>query len=79
MLLALPAALLPQVDSVTAHTKDDVSFVLTGAGQRVVWGSPDRAGTEGPGARAPDRHAESAAAHVEYDVSAPLSAVVRPV
>lgn len=77
VLLALPAALLPRVDSVTAHTKDDVSFVLAGAGQRVVWGSADRSELK---ATVLERllATQSPSAHVEYDVSAPLSAVVRP-
>ncbi len=38
VLLALPPAVLAQVDTVTARTRDDVTFTLVG-GQRVVWGS----------------------------------------
>ncbi|WP_255559411.1 FtsQ-type POTRA domain-containing protein [Salinibacterium sp. M195] len=39
VLLSLPAELRSQVTSASATTKDDVSFVLAGVGQRVVWGS----------------------------------------
>ena len=41
MLLALPDSMLATVESATAQTKDDVTFVLAGVGQRVVWGSAD--------------------------------------
>lgn len=77
VLLALPDSLLPQVDRVTARTRDDVTFVLTGAGQRVVWGSPDQSDLK---ARVLQRliATQNPASRVEYDVSAPLSAVVRP-
>jgi cell division protein FtsQ len=40
VLLALPADLLAKVDSVTAQTLDNVTFVL-GSGPTVVWGSKD--------------------------------------
>ena len=42
VLLALPDSMLATVESATAQTKDDVTFVLAGVGQRVVWGSADR-------------------------------------
>jgi cell division protein FtsQ len=77
VLLALPAPLLNQIDRVTATTMDDVTLVFTGVGQRVVWGSADRSELK---ARVLERlmtlHDPSAL--VEYDVTAPLSAVVRP-
>lgn len=76
VLVALPPAVLAQVDSIGARTRDDVTLNLTGSEQRVVWGSADdserkadilaallaRFATAGPG---------------EYDVSAPGSAVFR--
>jgi cell division protein FtsQ len=76
VLIALPAEVLAQVDSIGARTQDDVTLNLTGSDQRVVWGSADdserkadilaallaRFATAGPG---------------EYDVSAPGSAVFR--
>lgn len=76
VLLTLPSTVAGQVDRVTAATKDDVTLVLTGAGQRVVWGSAEQSdlkarvlaslmATQDPGAR------------IEYDVTAPLSAVIR--
>ncbi|MFT4028454.1 MAG: FtsQ-type POTRA domain-containing protein [Protaetiibacter sp.] len=39
VLLAMPAELLGQVDSITATTRDDVTLTLTGSAQRVEWGS----------------------------------------
>jgi cell division protein FtsQ len=76
VLLALPKDLAAQVDTVTARTKDDVTLVLTGSDQRVLWGSAEHSdskaralagmvaqhGDEGPG---------------QYDVSAPLTVVFR--
>ncbi len=70
VLLALPPAVLAQVDTIAARTRDDVTLTLAGSAQRVVWGSADDSESkaavltglialhkgEGPG---------------EYDVSAP--------
>jgi len=41
VLLALPPAVLAEVDSIAARTRDDVTLTLTGSAQRVVWGSAD--------------------------------------
>jgi len=76
VLLALPPAVLAQVDSITARTRDDVTLALTGSDQRVVWGSASDS----------DRKADILTAMLaqfagagpgEYDVSAPGSAVFR--
>jgi len=77
VLLALPGPLLAQVDKVTATTMDDVTLVFAGVGQRVVWGSVDRSELK---ARVLEKlmAMQDASALVEYDVTAPLSAVVRP-
>lgn len=77
VLLALPDPVLAQVDSVSATTMDDVTLVFTGVGQRVVWGSADRSELK---ARVLEKlmALQDAGALVEYDVTAPLSAVVRP-
>lgn len=77
VLLALPAPLLAQVDKVTATTMDDVTLVFAGVGQRVVWGSVDRSELK---VRVLEKlmAMQDPAALVEYDVTAPLSAVVRP-
>ncbi|MBF0671232.1 MAG: FtsQ-type POTRA domain-containing protein [Salinibacterium sp.] len=77
VLLALPEPLLPQVDQVSATTMDDVTLKLAGVGQRIVWGSADRAELK---ARVLERlmAAHDPGASVEFDVTAPLSAVVRP-
>lgn len=70
VLIALPPAVLAQVDTIAARTRDDVTLTLTGSAQRVVWGSADDSASkaavlagllalhagDGPG---------------EYDVSAP--------
>jgi len=77
VLLALPASLLAQVDSISAHTQDDVTLVLTGVGQKVTWGSADNS----------ERKAALLAALIavtdpslagEFDVSAPSNGVFRP-
>lgn len=41
VLLSIPADLLARVDTVTARTSDDVAFTLTGAAQKVKWGSAE--------------------------------------
>lgn len=77
VLLALPPALTAQVDTITAHTQDDVSLVLTGVGQRVAWGSADEAAKKAALLAAliavtdPSRPGE-------FDVSAPTNGVFRP-
>ena len=77
VLLALPPELLAQVDTIRATTKDDVSFVLTGVGQGVRWGSADES----------DRKARLLSALIgntdpsragTFDVSAPGNGVFRP-
>ncbi|CAN5332277.1 hypothetical protein BH11ACT3_BH11ACT3_17710 [soil metagenome] len=42
VLLALPATVLAQVDTISARTRDDVTLTLAVSGQRVVWGSAER-------------------------------------
>jgi len=41
VLLALPASLRAEVDTITAKSHDDVTLTLTGAAQSVEWGSAD--------------------------------------
>ena len=77
VLLALPEPVLAQVDSITATTKDNVSFVLRGVGQSVVWGSADRSAYKAR-VLAAMIATQDADALVEYDVSAPGSVVVTP-
>jgi cell division protein FtsQ len=78
VLLALPDPVATQVDRVTAATKDDVTLVLAGSGQRVVWGSAEQSELK---ARVLDRlmATQDPNAPVEFDVTAPLSVVIRPV
>jgi cell division protein FtsQ len=78
VLFALPDSVASRVDRVMAATKDDVTLVLDGAGQQVVWGS---AGDSDLKARvlAALMATQDPNARVEYDVSAPLSAVIRPI
>lgn len=76
VLLALPESIRSTVDTAGASSKDDVTLVLSGSHQRVVWGSAERSALK---ARVLAELLESrgGAADVEYDVSAPLSPVVR--
>lgn len=75
VVLALPAPLLAQVDTVSARTRDDVTLTLIGGSQRVVWGP----------ATDSDRKAQVLQALLaargnapgEYDVSAPGNGVFR--
>jgi len=77
VLLALPESVRARVDVARATSKDDVRLVLVGSGQRVVWGSAERSALK---ARVLEEliAAQGTNAKVEYDVSAPLSPVVRP-
>ena len=77
VLLAMPQELLAQVDSITATTRDNVSLVLTGVGQRVSWGSAEDS----------ERKAEVLGALIaitdpgregEFDVSAPGNGIFSP-
>lgn len=76
VLLALPTELRANVDTAMATTRDDVRLTLRGGGESVVWGSADRSELK---ARVLQRllDARSAGADLEFDVSAPLSPVVR--
>jgi cell division protein FtsQ len=77
VLLSLPTPLLAQVDTISASTKDDVSFVLRGVGQSVVWGSSDDSAYKASTLNAMIA-TQDADSLVEYDVSAPGSVVVTP-
>lgn len=77
VLLALPDSVLAQVDRVTATTLDDVTLTLGSTGQRVVWGNADR--SELKARVLVQLMAQYPDSAVEFDVTAPLSAVVRPV
>lgn len=76
VILALPQSIRLRVDVAQATSKDDVLLVLTDAGQRVRWGSSERSALKARvleelmATQAPD-------AHVEFDVSAPMSPVIR--
>lgn len=76
VLLALPEDLRANVDSAVASTRDDVRLTLRGGGESVVWGSADRSDLK---ARVLERllAARPAGSKLEFDVSAPLSPVVR--
>lgn len=77
VLLALPDTLLPQVDSISASTQDDVTLVLTGVGQRVAWGSADNSDRKADLLAALIALTDPASAGV-FDVSAPGNGVFRP-
>lgn len=75
VLLALPGDLRATVDSASAGSRDDVTLHLV-SGQQVVWGSAERSALK---ARVLQEllAAQPSSAGGEYDVSAPLSPVVR--
>jgi cell division protein FtsQ len=77
VLLAMPRGLLEQVDSISATTKDDVSLVLTGVGQRVSWGSAENSARKAAVLEAlieiTDSNREG-----EFDVSAPGNGIFSP-
>ncbi len=77
VLLALPAELLPRISTVTAKSKDDVSFRLRGyAGQKVIWGDPTQAVLKSKVLAALLEN-QSKNDRVTYDVSSPQTPVVR--
>jgi cell division protein FtsQ len=73
VLSALPASVLPQVQTVSAKTTDDVTLILAG-GKTVVWGSPDRSALKAADLAALLASAPDASV---YDVSAPQSPVTK--
>lgn len=76
VILALPESIRSRVDLASATSKDDVRLVLTDAGQRVRWGSSERSALK---ARVLEElmATQGSTADVEFDVSAPMSPVVR--
>ena len=76
VLTALPADLRARVDVITASTRDDVAFSMTGAGHRVVWGSAERSALKARVLAAAIATTDQSRAW-EYDVSAPETLVVR--
>lgn len=76
VILSLPESIRSRVDVAQATSKDDVRLVLTDAGQRVRWGSSDRSALK---ARVLEElmATQGGKSNVEFDVSAPLSPVVR--
>lgn len=75
VLLALPSDLLARVDSISASTKDDVTFELRGDRQRIVWGSVDESAKK---ARVLEvfLSTNNTKSFKEYDVSSPDAVVV---
>jgi cell division protein FtsQ len=76
VILALPESIRARVDVAQATSKDDVRLVLTEAGQRVRWGSSERSALK---ARVLEElmATQGVDAQVEFDVSAPMSPVIR--
>lgn len=74
VLQALPAKVLGSVDTITAATKDDVTFTLLGSGAKVVWGSPDQSDLKAADLAAIMKSAGATAGSV-FDVSSPHSVV----
>ncbi|RFA13325.1 hypothetical protein B7R21_08125 [Subtercola boreus] len=75
VLRAMPADLLAKVDTISAATPDSVSFTLSGAGQKVVWGSDANSTLK---AKVLDKliGTQDAEKSLTYDVSSPESPVV---
>ena len=73
VLIALPAPLLATVDTITAHTTDDVTFTLT-TGQTVTWGSSSQSAYKAEVLANLIKANGSASA--TYNVAAPNQAVV---
>ncbi|MEV8254150.1 FtsQ-type POTRA domain-containing protein [Rhodoglobus sp. NPDC076762] len=76
VLLSLPTELRARVESVSASTKDDVSFILTGVGQGVVWGSASDSARKAVLLEKLISITEAGAAG-EFDVSAPNNGIFR--
>ncbi len=77
VLLALPLELLPRIATVSAKSKDDVSFTLRGyAGQKVIWGDSSQAVLKSKVLSALLKN-QSKNDRVTYDVSSPQTPVVR--
>ena len=77
VLLSLPPELLAQVQSVSAHTQDDVTLVLAGVGQRVTWGAADDSAKKAA-LLAKLIAVTDPAQPGEFDVSAPTNGIFRP-
>ncbi|GAA1210029.1 FtsQ-type POTRA domain-containing protein [Rhodoglobus aureus] len=77
VLLSLPSDLRAQVTSASATTKDDVSFVLAGVGQRVVWGSASDSAKKAALLASLISITDAGRAG-EFDVSAPSNGIFRP-
>ncbi len=73
VLIALPPALLATVDTITAHTTDDVTFTLT-TGQTVTWGSADQSAFKAEVLA--DLIKANGSPTATYNVAAPNQAVV---
>lgn len=76
VLLALPDSIRPRVGVAQATSKDDVRLVLSDTGQRVRWGSAERSALKAR-VLAELMAVQGDGANIEFDVSAPLSPVVR--
>lgn len=76
VILALPESIRSQVDVAQATSKDDVRLVLSDSGQRVRWGSSERSALKAR-VLVELMATQGTSSLVEFDVSAPLSPVVR--
>jgi cell division protein FtsQ len=77
VLLVMPASLVAQVDTITAKTRDDVSLVLSGVGQRVEWGSAENSAKKAVVLSRLIAITDPARAGT-FDVSAPGNAIFSP-
>lgn len=77
VLLAMPPALLAQVATISAQTRDDVTLVLTGVGQGVRWGSAENSAKKATLLAALITVTDPSTAG-QFDVSAPGNGIFRP-
>lgn len=76
VLVAIPRELAGQLDTVSATTRDDVTFALRDSGHRVIWGDAERSAYKAR-VLAAAIAATDQGVQWEYDVSAPDSLVTR--
>lgn len=76
VLVAIPRDLAAQLESVSATTRDDVSFELRDSGHRVIWGDAERSAYKARVLAAAIASTDQGV-RWEYDVSAPDSLVTR--
>lgn len=76
VLLSLPSSIRSVVTEIKANSQDSVVFAMSGVHQSVIWGSSERSDLKAKVLEDLIK-VQGGKANLEYDVSAPLSPVVR--